>query len=233
MIYLIDDNQSQQNTIPDIYEDSLKIVRKIQKKGDYAYLEHLNFLNNAECILLHDGTLDVDENKKFIPGSKTNVTKIKEDISDFGKKIPLVVFSLGMDEEAKFNSKKNPYCVYEINKNIFYNRLQVFLKKYLETNHIELSLIAYGEEQDLYKLRILLDEILQKISGLNGDKRLEISNIPIDKLRVFLDILLPKKDYNDILNQIEDKKISIQDYKSKIISFFESYKNYGKNIYDW
>lgn len=233
MIYLIDDNQYEQNKLSDIKSETLRIISKIPKRGNYDYLNHLNYLNNANCILLHDGTEDVDNNGNFINGSHTNVLKIKEDICKNGKKIPLVIFSLGMSEEAEFNPEKTPNCIYAINKKIFYRRLGKFLDKYTQTGQVDLNLIAYGENAELHKLRLLSDEILKKISGLDTHKELSLSNVPIDKLRRYLEILLPQRKYNDILNQIEDEKITIKDYKEKINSFFNSYKNYGKNIYDW
>ncbi|MDZ7720326.1 MAG: hypothetical protein U5K72_16035 [Balneolaceae bacterium] len=90
MIYLIDDNQYSQRErfLSNIKTEkySLKIIPKIPKTKDIAFIEHLNFLNDAECILLHKSIEDVDEDGNYISGSTTNADKIIEDISQLVKK---------------------------------------------------------------------------------------------------------------------------------------------------
>ena len=105
MIYLIDDNQNRHrenigiNFVNDeIYADILTTLEKIEKRS-LSDLSHLNFLKDADCILLHYSTEDYNfDNESFISGSRTNVVKIVESIAEEGDKIPLVLFSNGMGE---------------------------------------------------------------------------------------------------------------------------------------
>ena len=104
MIYLIDDNQNRHREnigidfIDKVFADVLTSVEKIEKRA-LSDLSHLEFLNDADCILLHYTTEDYDfENNLFISGSRTNAVKIVESIAEEGDKIPLVLFSNGWEK---------------------------------------------------------------------------------------------------------------------------------------
>lgn len=241
MIYLIDDNQNNQRQreygIHYIeegkYEDYLTSIEKLPKKGDMETTKHLQFLENADCILLHKTTEDIDSSKKFISGSTTNVIKIKELIAKEGNEIPLVMFSLGMNEVADYNYEENPNFISGISKNIFYKRLQYFIEHYKITGLVELRLFAYGKNYKYFEIDSLADKLLESVATVNEERFLNISHIPLNDFRSFFQKSNIEREFDDILNEIEDDPITIREYKNKINTITQSFREYGKNLYGW
>jgi len=242
MIFLIDDNQSYQRfnnyNISFIeegaYDGYLKSIEKLEVGKSFSDISHLDFLKTADCILLHSTTEDYDKDKGFLPGSKTNVIKIKELISQEGEKIPLVLFSNSMGE-AEFNFETNPSYISSIKKNLFYERLSDFLDHYKNTGKVELRIIAWGKTFASKEISKLAIEILDSIELKENSENLKLLDLSktINSFKSFVELAFPKHDINDILNEIEDSPMTIQDFKKRINQTTESFIKYGKNIYSW
>lgn len=242
MIYLIDDNQNNQrfnNYNSTFVEDGefdgyLKSIEKLEVGKTFSDSSHLDFLKTANCILLHSTTEDYDEHRGFLSGSRTNVLKIKELISQEGEKIPLVLFSNSMDD-AEFDYECNPNYIRSIKKNLLYERLFDFLDYYKKTGKVELRIIAWGKNFTSKEISKLVIEILNTIEFKENSDYLKLSDlsIVINSFKNFILLSFPKKDINEILNEIEDNPIRIQDFRKKINQIKESFDKYGKNIYTW
>lgn len=242
MIFLIDDNQNNQRfnnyNITFIedgdFEGYLKSIEKLEVGRSFSGTSHLDFLRTADCILLHSTTEDYDKDKGFLPGSKTNVIKIKELISQEGEKIPLVLFSNSMGE-AEFNFETQPSYISSIKKNLFYEHLFDFLDHYKTTGKVELRIIASGKTfvgKEITKFAI---EILNSIEWKENSENLKLQDLSetIYSFKSFVELAFPKYDINDILNEIEDNPMKIQDFKNRINQTTESFIKYGKNIHSW
>tara|TARA_B100000767_G_scaffold14522_1_gene13914 strand:+ start:1781 stop:2512 length:732 start_codon:yes stop_codon:yes gene_type:complete len=242
MIYLIDDNQHNQRLnnynitfIEDgVFDGYLTSLEKLEVGKSLSDTLHLDFLRKADCILLHTTTEDDDKEKGFLPGSKTNVLKIKELISQEGELIPLVLFSNSMGE-PKFDLEENSSYIGSLNKNLLYERLFDFLDHYKNTGKVELRIIAWGKNFASKEISKLAIEILNAIELKENSEDLKLTDLSkaIIGFKRFVELSLPKNDIDQILNEIEDSPMKIQDFKNKINQTTESYIQYGKNIYPW
>lgn len=242
MIYLIDDNQNNQRLnnynitfIEDgVFERYLTSIEKLERRKSFSDTSNLDFLKTADCILLHSTTEDYDKVTGFIPGSKTNVLKIKELISQEGEQIPLVLFSNSMGE-AEFDIERNLKYISSIKKNLLYERLFDFLDHYKNIGGVELRIIAWGKNFASREISKLTIEILNSIELKDNSEDLKLSDLSqnINSFKSFVELSLPKNDADEILNEIEDHPIRIQDFRRKINRIKESYEKYGKNIYTW
>jgi hypothetical protein len=242
MIYLIDDNQNNQrfnNYNITFIEDGdfdgyLKSIEKIKVGKSFSDTSHLDFLKTADCILLHSTAEDFDMDKGFLSGSKTNVLKIKELISQEGELIPLVIFSNAM-AEAEFDFESNLNYISSIKKNLFYERLFDFLEHHKNTGKVELRIIAWGINFVSKEISKYVVEILNSIEFKENSEYLKLSDLSkiINSFKSFVELALPKNDIDEVLNEIEDNPIIVQDFRKKINQIKESYEKYGKNIYTW
>lgn len=242
MIYLIDDNQTDQRrslyNISFVEEDTFKgyltSIERLEKREKANDISHLSFLNDAKCILLHTTTEDWDDEKGFLSGSTTNVRKIKEDIADFGDKIPLVLFSNGMSETVYFQ-KENPNLIREIKKNILYEHLYDFVEYYKNTDEIELRILAWGKNFQAKEVSSLANNLLETIAFLNGTEPFDISQLSNTQqdFKALIEMSLPDTGYLDILSDLENNPISIGDFRNRVNLLSESFLKYGKNIYPW
>ncbi len=242
MIYLIDDNQNNQRLInynitfieEGVFDGYLSSIEKLEIGKVFSQVSHLEFLKNADCILLHSSTEDYDRERGFIPGSKTNAIKIKEIISQEGEIIPLVLFSNSMGG-AEIDFKKNPNYISSIKKNLFYERLYDFLKHYRNKGEVELKILAWGENFLSIEVSKLAREIISSLETKQNSDVLKLTDLSpiIRKFKSFIELALPNNNVNEILDRIEDNPMMIQDFIRKINLINESYTKYGKNIYPW
>ncbi len=242
MIYLIDDNQNNQRLnnynltfIEDgVFENYLTSIQRIEKRNSNSDISHLEFLKNANCILLHSTTEDFDSANGFLPSSITNVIKIKEIISNEGEIIPLVLFSNSMDE-ADYNFELNPNYIRSIKKNIFYERFFDFMEHYKNTGKVELRMIARGKNFEANETSKLAIEILRvlELKKDSDDLLLTDLSLVLPNLRQFIELALPETDINEFLIQIEDEPMKIEQFRKRINQITESYIKYGKNIHPW
>lgn len=242
MIYLIDDNQNNQRKeaysisfVDDgLFSGCLTPIEKIPKNGGSEDFEHLTFLNDASCLLVHSTTEDTNIKGKFMEGSNTNVIKIKERISVEGEKIPLVLFSNKMDETAVYDHSSNPSYITAIKKNKFYERLYDFVEHYHLNKEIDLRIIAFGNNFESKEVTGYAEDLLMYVAFDDGSAMLNLGHISsINTFRKFIKKAGLKNSFDDIVNSLEDNPISIQDFRDKINQITESFTKYGKNIYDW
>ena len=242
MIYLIDDNQNNQrfnNYNITFVEDGdfdgyLKSIEKIEVGKSFSDISHLEFLKTADCILLHTTTEDYDNVKGFLPGSKTNVLKIKELISQEGEQIPLVLFSNSMGA-AEFDFESNSNYISSIKKNLFYEKVVDFMEHYKNTNEVELRILAWGKNFTSKEISKLAIEILNSVELKENSENLKLSDLSkiINSFKSFVELSFPKNNIHEILDEIEDSPMKIEDFKNKINQITESYIKYGKNIHSW
>jgi hypothetical protein len=240
MIYLIDDNQNNQRENLGIgfvdngdFEGFLTSVEKIEKR-DVSDISHLDFLKDANCILLHTTTEDYDKAKgAFISGSRTNAIKIIETIAEEGDKIPLVLFSNGMGEPVYF-PEKNPNYLQAIKKNLFYAHLYDFLEHYKNTGAIEFRILVWGKNFIAREITQLTESLLEPVAAMNETNKFTINHFNTQQeFKRFIALSLPDADSQSILNDLENNPITIAEFKSKINLITESFVKYGKNIYPW
>lgn len=242
MIYLVDDNQNNQRFnnynitfVEDyIFEGYLTSIEKLEVGKNFSDTSHLEFLRTADCILLHNTAEDYDKEKGFLSGSKTNVLKIKELISQEGEIIPLVLFSNSMGE-AEFDFENNTNYISSIKKNLLYERLFDFMEHYRNTGKVELRIIAWGKNypvREIIKYAIVILKTLEKKNNLDDLLLTDLSE-ELNSLKSFIELSLPRTGINSILNKIEDEPMKVQDFKRMINLITESYAKYGKNIHSW
>jgi len=243
MIYLIDDNQNNQRKSQygidfvenGTFREILTSIERIEKSEKADDISHIEYLNDAKCILLHTTTEDWDKTNGFLSGSITNATKITEMIAYEGKKIPLVLFSNQMSEVADYNGEENPNFIREIKKNVLYERLYDFVEHYKNTGKIELRILALGKKFQAIEVLRLANELLGIVASYNDEDKFLITHIS-GKLHIFkefIEMALPNISYKNILFDLEDNTISISEFRNKINIITESFLKYGKNIYNW
>ena len=242
MIYLIDDNQNNQRQInynityieDGVFKGYLTSLEKINPSESYSDVKHLDFLNNADCILLHSSTEDFQINKGFIPGSRSNSIKIKEVISQEGDLIPLVLFSNSMGNPDFDNLEEIRY-IRGIKKNLFYERLYDFLQNYQISGKVELKILALGKNYISQETIRFGAEVLTGLQCKGNTDFLQLSDIwPVrNSFKNFIENALSPSEFEKIISSISSQNIQIQDFKKKINLITESYIKYGKNIHNW
>lgn len=241
MIYLIDDNAHNQRLSygasyvdEGAFDDILSHIEKVN--GDFNIYDNLK---NAEVILIHD-TLQDYINGQFTEGSK----EAREMIEDYAHDhcIPIVNFSDGHNGSGEFDLEGN---ILNLKKSLFYSRLYDFLNDYRISGVPQLNILAYGRNYHKVLLERNIKKLNVKLSAFPNEKRLAISDIipenengrdiEPDYLRNMIEMAQPAlgKDYEDILNYIDDEQPTIGEFKSKIDNIFKSVSKYGKNTYNW
>lgn len=241
MIYLIDDNQNKQRenlgidfVNDETFAEVLTSVEKIEKRG-LTELSHLDFLNDAACILLHQSTEDYDfEANSFISGSRTNVIKIVESIAQEGDVVSLALFSNGMSETV-YNYKITPNFVQQINKNLFYSHLYDFVDYYKQSGKIEMRILAWGKNFQSKEVSELAGNLLGKLAYINGSDIFEIKSVADEQnsLLQFIELSLVKDNAADVLRNLEEDPLTVNEFRDKLNRITESFLKYGKNIYPW
>jgi hypothetical protein len=218
----------------DTFKGYLTSIEKLEKREKASDISHLTFLNDAKCILLHITTEDWDTEKGFLKGSLSNVTKIKEEIADYGDKIPLVLFSNSMGEPI-YSYQDHPNYIREIKKNLLYERLYDFVEHYQNTDTIELRILALGKYFQAKEVSNLANVLLEALAFLNGTDMFEIALITREQqvFEAFIKMSFPTVNYQNILNDVKNNPISIHEFRNKVNSISESFLKYGKYIYPW
>ncbi|MBQ5936394.1 MAG: response regulator transcription factor [Bacteroidaceae bacterium] len=183
-IILIDDNKSNQRAIygasfvdNEEYEDCLVHKEHLNENSDYS------FLDDAVCVLLHDSLADFVDGQ-FVSGGRMAKEFVMEKIK--ANNIPYVVFSDGHSIIGDWSQTK-PDVVASIKKSEFYRNLRGFLDAYRETDHINLRIIAYGNEFEKRELIYLLQQIFDELNLITDKDILNISSINKDLIERFFD----------------------------------------------
>lgn len=245
MIYLIDDNQNDQRTqlgINFVDEGTCKghltSIEKLEKREYADDISHLEFLKDADCILLHSTTEDWDDEKKgFLKESTSNVTKIRDYIADYGDKIPLVLFSNkeAQSADSVYQPDKKPNLINLMKKNDFYKNLGDFVEAYSKTNKIELRILMWGKYFQAQEIEMISQILLDAITLKTGTENLLLTDLSGNQqaFKKFIRLSFPDQDPQIFFNNLEDSPITINDFREKINLITESFLNYGKNIYTW
>lgn len=237
MIFLIDDNKGDKRrkemgihfVDEKLFSDILLPIDKLLKDTD------LSFLNGALCILIHKTTDDVNENGDFIENSRTNVNKIIDKISDYGTKIPLVMFSNQMAETSAetYNYEVNPNCIYQIKKNLFYERLYDFLDYYKRTNKIELRIIAFGKNFKAVEISRYTQLLIESMLTNSGDEFFKTTDVKLSVFRKFFELAEIGFDFDEFIIDLEDNPITVSKCINNISLIVESFNDHNENIYGW
>lgn len=123
MIYLIDDTPIQ------MLEGYMKPTEfsDVFKRMDTIPLDDIPSLAGAACVLIHSSFGD------------TAVKRRVQDLFEYGDVAPVVLFSDGDGEEAKFNGDN---YIISIKKSVLYSRLQSFLKDYRKNGRVDLGILS-------------------------------------------------------------------------------------------
>lgn len=238
MIYLLDDNKDDKRKITfnvsfvddGTFNGYLTAVSHLPKKAD------LSFMSNAACLLVHETTEDVDKFGQFKSGSTVNAKHLIEDISEKGSKIPLVIFSNGMNGPTRYDYDKQPHLIEAIHKTLLYqHRLFPFLNHYKNTNQIELRIIAFGENFRAIEAGRYARYLIESLSFYRNSTPLNLSYFSkLSILQRFYEFMHPDGDYNNFVNDLEDSSITVGKFVENVSAVIESIsENYGKNTHTW
>lgn len=238
MIYILDDNKDDKRRslfnisfVDDgTFKDYITEISHLPEKAD------LSFLSNAVCLFVHETTEDVDKSGQFKSGSTTNVRRLIDDISDRGDRVPLVVFSNGMNGPTKYNYDEHPCFVEAIHKTLLYqHRLFPFLSHYKNTNQLELRIIAFGENFRAVEAGRYARNLIESLSIYKYSELLDLSFFSkLSMLQRFFEFMQPGGDYSDFVNDLEDSSITVGKFVENVSAVVESIsENYGKNTHTW
>ena len=170
MVFLIDDNQSEQQQeryhaeflFDDSFKQELELIYKIETYKLESIGEKLKI---ADAILMHHTFADFDwAENEYLKGS----TKARDFIESIAEKykIPFVLFSNNSRfEELVFDNNEQPTKIRTIRKDVFYSHLFEFLGYYKEHKAIELKILGYGKD---YKIQDAINYIEKLIEQLKN-----------------------------------------------------------------
>ena len=162
MIYLFDDNDSQQMS----KNYSIDYIEELKKHSDF--ITHIDScilitnvedaLNDAALVCIHDSFPTTDDKARIAAIALKN-------------NIPLVIFSGGADFTiTKFDDKNKNY-IKTIKKDRFYYYLIQLINDYRTKNEINLNILALGSNYENVRINILNDRLgknlFQKINEYN------------------------------------------------------------------
>jgi len=232
MIYLIDDNRDNKRDEYGAgyidqgeFDDCLIHYEKLNIKSDFS------FLDNAACVMIHDTFVDYIDNQY-----KEDSKKAREKILDVvqTKKIPYVCFTDGYSLSANWQ-EEHPGIVFGIKKSEFYYNLREFLETYRKTDVVDVRIIAFGSDF----MKLFMFKWYQNIIGSiqNDDENAIITFEDIDKhsLQKFIKNSEPKVgiSFNQLMNDIDDGKVTIRNFKDNVNRIIDGVQKYGKNISVW
>jgi hypothetical protein len=235
MIYLIDDNRSEQQQkryhADYLFDDSFKSVLTIIYKVKLVHYRQLaKTLEDADVILLHRTFADADADGTYLDNGRRIRDFIVEDIAE-DKEIPFVLFSAG-DSETTFDDDDNPTIISGINKTLFYSHLFPFLQHYKETQQVELKILAHGSEYKIHDAIKLVETILAALKRKDSALPFAIKYINYATLVKFYDLTKSKKALDVFLNEVAEQALTVDDFMRKLKKIKKSLIHYGKNIYD-
>lgn len=236
-IILIDDNsKGQRQSYGASYVDDdtfacvLTHVERLNKDSD------LSFLNGAKCVLFHDSLED------WIDGQFDQYSHIaKDNIIEFLEynKIPYVCFSDGHQSTGIYDEENKN--IVKLKKSDFYNRLSFFIEYYIAEREIQFHILAYGKNylKDLMTIyaRALFGKLQTKCPT---DIIASYDVMPSAKeephyLENIISLSQPAigLKYDDLLDLIEDRDITVRDFQKHINNILTSVAQNGKNTYTW
>lgn len=190
-------------------------------------------LEAADWIFLH---------RSFEAEFEDEYYMIAEDIADWGKKVPLLIFSDGDMPEPVINKQTATY-IQSFKKREFYSSLPGFLTSIRAKGRTDIQVLLTkswqdgtfsGEMQEQPNIYVLGKEILMGIRALNQDDEVG-SYIDLERLKSILDYSQPEIGIQTetILAEVENGVLKVGKIRELINKVIDSYNNYGKNIYTW
>lgn len=229
MIYLIDDNQSNQqkarfnaNYLFDNTFDS--ILEKIYAVRFNQTNELKEKLKNADAIFLHNTFEDQNDEGQYIKSSLRFRKMIEDDIVNVYD-IPFILFSNGMNDTV-FDYENNSLRIDAINKDLFYENLYPFLEQYQKTKKLEFRIISSGLN---YKAKIavnLSDSFLN-----SSNKTFSLNDLDLEKFEKYYSMTDSKMIFSHFLDYIEDNIFSVNEFRILIKTINKSLLRYGRNIH--
>ena len=171
MIYLIDDNQKRQqdsgwsNDKFEEYKDFIQPIYRLSEITDD--LRNELFRNENNVILFHESFFENFENKQA--NDVNDIRNKLEESSNTNSTRYYLIFS-GSNSERKLNENNTSAS---IPVHILYNNLEIFLKKFQNSNEYNLKYLLYGSNPDIEPF--LLEE-LNKSNRLFIEDSLNLTN---------------------------------------------------------
>ena len=190
-------------------------------------------LEAADWIFLH---------RSFEAEFEDEYYMIAEDIADWGKKVPLLIFSDGDMPEPVINKQTATY-IQSFKKSEFYSSLPGFLTSIRAKGRTDSQVLltkswqngtSNSKMQEQPNIYALGKEILMGIRALNQDDEVG-SYIDLERLKSILDYSQPEIGIQTetILAEVENGVLKVGKIRELINKVIDSYNNYGKNIYTW
>ena len=190
-------------------------------------------LEAADWIFLH---------RSFEAEFEDEYYMIAEDIADWGKKVPLLIFSDGDMPEPVINKQTATY-IQSFKKSEFYSSLPGFLTSIRAKGRTDIQVLltkswqngtSNSKMQVQPNIYALGKEILMGIRALNQDDEVG-SYIDLERLKSILDYSQPEIGIQTetILAEVENGVLKVGKIRELINKVIDSYNNYGKNIYTW
>ena len=233
MIYLFDNTSSEfikKYINPLVYTD----VLYFSPSATMDMLETMTTaLEAADWIFLH---------RSFEAEFEDEYYMIAEDIADWGKKVPLLIFSDGDMPEPVINKQTATY-IQSFKKSEFYSSLPGFLTSIRAKGRTDIQVLltkswqngtSNSKMQEQPNIYALGKEILMGIRALNQDDEVG-SYIDLERLKSILDYSQPEIGIQTetILAEVENGVLKVGKIRELINKVIDSYNNYGKNIYTW
>lgn len=224
MIYLFDDS-TYRGINPLDFTDCLCVVDRIS-------LEQLSrmepALQGASCIMIHKSYRDAG-------GQTANVLdRICDDITDYGDRIPLVLFSDG--DVANRPVVDSPSFISSLKKSEFYQRLPAFLENYRSTNRVSMELLASGDSPDVQAAVALGRSILTSsaLRFIPDDANVDVSLLPNTDIIRFLNFASPAVGITpEDLEMLAYSGLKAGCLKQNIRKIITSFSEYGQNLHHW
>ena len=230
MIYLIDDNQRNQQQ--ELFKANYLFDGSFDDIIEKIYFIRINEINvfksklaSAKAIFMHNTFEDQDHEGNFIKSSLRIRKMIENDIANEFE-IPLVLFSYGMTETI-YDFETDPFQIKAIRKDVFYDNLKPFLNHYKATGEIEFRILAYGNN---FKAEIAIRKSDKLFLALN-DEKFNLNMLNLKDLEDYFELTNSTIDFNIFLDFLEDNICTISDFKNIIKTINKSLLRYGRNIH--
>ncbi len=224
MIYLFDDS-TYRGIDPLDFTDCLCVIDRISPE-QLARMEPA--LQSASCIMIHKSYRDAG-------GQSANVLdRICDDITDYGDRIPLVLFSDG--DVANRPVVEGPSFISSLKKSEFYLRLPAFLENYRSTDLISMDLLASGNSPSVQTAISLGRSILTSpaLRFLSDDSNVDLSVLPNTEIIRFLNFASPAVGITpEDLERFASSGLKAGRLKQNIRKIITSFSEYGQNLHHW
>ncbi len=224
MIYLFDDS-TYRGIDPLDFTDCLCVIDRISPE-QLARMEPA--LQSASCIMIHKSYRDAG-------GQSANVLdRICDDITDYGDRIPLVLFSDG--DVANRPVVEGPSFISSLKKSEFYLRLPAFLENYRSTDLISMDLLASGDSPSVQTAISLGRSILTSpaLRFLSDDSNVDLSVLPNTEIIRFLNFASPAVGITpEDLERFASSGLKAGRLKQNIRKIITSSSEYGQNLHHW